>query len=763
MPSIKPTQPAAHTPNHAGEWHSLQEHLRDVAAKAKAYAAKLRADELGYYAGLWHDLGKYQLDFQRYLEQCHAASELETDKPPRGVPHAIHGARLAMELCPILAPIIYGHHVGIPGIEVRQKLAQPELIESYEEVIQQAAQALVDLRPPINLQDTLQNPPRNPYSGELFIRMLFSCLVDADYLDTEEHFEPYKAQSRGSKITIAELWPTFEKAQSQLLDNLSKAGDSSTQVNRIRAEVYKACLQTAALEPGIFRLAVPTGGGKTRSGLGFALHHAMQHGLERIVVAVPYTSIIEQTVQVYRQIFGDEAVLEHHSAIRVHFDHEKDARSEDAQRSEAQARLATQNWDVPLVVTTTVQLFESLFANRPSRCRKLHNLVGSVIVLDEVQTLPIGLLKPIVSVLRELVQRYRVTVILCTATQPALEENSRYFEGFEPGSVKDIILPERAKAHFRELSRVVYEPSVQGWSWRQLAEDIQENSQALVILNTRKDALSVLDALGTLTSEFQAITSPQLAVREALAQQQILHLSTLLCGAHRREVLETVKMRLKNNQSCLLISTQVVEAGVDIDFPVVYRALGPLDRIVQAAGRCNREGKMQGKGRVVIFEPVEGGMPKDEYATAVATTKRFLQQPGLDLHDPAIFEMYFQNLYQGVSSDKHDIQGLREKSNYPEVAARFRLIEDNTTPVVIQYDEQVHGLLSQIRRRGLFSSDRRQLQPYIVNLRQREFEQAEEREEVAPGLWVWRGGYDPIRGIAVGNAPAAYEPTDLIQ
>lgn len=763
MPFKTPTQPAAHTPNHAGEWHGLQEHLKNVAARAKVYAAKLGAGELGYYGGFWHDLGKYQLDFQKYLEQCHTASSLGAGKPSKGVPHAIHGARLAMDLCPILAPIIYGHHAGIPGSEIKQKLAHPDLIKAYEEVIQQATHDLGDLKPPVDLQSTLQNPPQNPYSGELLIRMLFSCLVDADYLDTEEHFKPDIAQSRGSKIAIAELWSAFQKAQGQFLENLSEARNSKTQVNRVRAEVYNACLKAAALEPGIFRLAVPTGGGKTRSSLAFALRHAMQHGLERVIVAVPYTSIIEQTVQVYGEMLGHEAVLEHHSAIKTYFDHEKDVRREDAQRSEAQARLATQNWDAPLVVTTTVQLFESLFANRPSRCRKLHNIVGSVIILDEVQTLPIGLLKPIVSVLRELVQRYRVTVVLCTATQPALEENSRYFEGFKPGSVRDIVVPEQARTHFRELKRVTYEPPVQAWSWEQLAEDIQGDSQALVILNTRKDALSTLDALGASTAEFQVVEAPQLAVREALAQQSVLHLSTLLCGAHRREVLGTVKLRLKNHQPCLLVSTQVVEAGVDLDFPVVYRALGPLDRIVQAAGRCNREGKMQGKGRVVIFEPLEGGMPKGEYATAVATTKRFLQRPDLDLYDPKIFAEYFQSLYQGVPSDKHDIQGLREKSNYPEVAAKFKLIEDNTTPVVIQYDNKVRGLLSQIRRRGLFSSDRRQLQPYIVNLRQREFQEADERDEIAPGLWVWRGNYDPVRGIAIGNAPVAYDPTDLIQ
>ena len=726
--------PAAHTPaNGSDKWHGLNEHLSKVASKAKDYATKFQAGELGHYAGLWHDLGKYNPQFQQYLELCHIASKTGKDVPSNKVPHAIQGARLAWEKFMPLAPIIYGHHSGLPEKEyMKSKLQDPALEKSYQVVLQQAPEYLYQVKTETDLNQLMSQLVKDAYSYEMLTRILFSCLIDADHLDTEAHFNPDKAALRGSSIAIAELWNLLQKTQNEVIDKAE-----STPVNLIRAEVYRACEGAAELSPGIFRLAVPTGGGKTLSGMAFALRHAMEHNLDRVIVAVPYTSIIEQTVNVYRSILGEEAVLEHHSAS-------KEPDPEDARREVAQARLATQNWDAPLIVTTTVQLFESLFANRPSRCRKLHNIVGSVIILDEVQTLPLLLLKPILSVLRELVERYKVTLVLCTATQPALEGQSPYLEGFIAGSVKDIIPIAKAKDHFASLSRVTYDIPNESWSWSKLAEDIKQQDQALVILNTRKDALAVLGELES--------------------SEHIFHLSTLLCGKHRREVLEEVKNRLKNKQPCILVSTQVVEAGVDLDFPTVYRAIAPLDRIVQAAGRCNREGKREQKGHVVIFDPEEGSTPRGEYDTAIAITKDLLMNPSLDLDSPTIFEQYFRELYKNVDTDKRHIQELRKNLNYPEVSKQFKFINDDTTPVAIQYDDRVRELLRLIERRGLFKENYRSLQPYLVNLRNYEFKQAEEfRKEVAPGLWVWHGNYDPIKGIGIGDNPIDYDPADLIQ
>ena len=729
-------QPAAHTPAKGSDtWHYLKEHLSHVAENASIYAAKFDAGEMGYHAGLWHDLGKYNPEFQKYLELCHVASKTGKDAPYSKVPHAIQGARLAWEKFMPLAPIIYGHHGGLPEKEyMKSRLQDPALEKSYQEVLRQAPESLCQLQTKTDLNQLMSGLISDVYGYEFFTRILFSCLIDADHLDTELHFNPDISAKRGSNTTITELWDLLQKRQKQVID-----GAESTFVNQIRADVYQACVDASELSSGIFRLAVPTGGGKTLSGLAFALRHAMEHHLERVIVAVPYTSIIEQTVNVYRGIFGEESVLEHHSASK-----EPDA--EDARREVAQARLATQNWDAPLIVTTTVQLFESLFSNRPSRCRKLHNIVGSVIILDEVQTLPLFLLEPILSGLRELVERYKVTLVLCTATQPALEGQSRYLEGFTTGSVKDIIPIEQAQQQFASLSRVEYNVPKELWSWSRLAEDVEQKDQALVILNTRKDALAVLDRLES--------------------SEHIFHLSTLLCGKHRREVLQKVRNRLdsKNPQNCILVSTQVVEAGVDLDFPTVYRAVAPLDRIVQAAGRCNREGKREQKGRVVIFDPEEGSTPKGEYETAIAITRDLLKSPDLYLDSPAIFEQYFRQLYKNVDTDKRDIQEFRKKLNYPKVAEEFKFIKDDTTPVVIQYDDRVRDLLRLIERRGLLSGDYRSLQPYLINLRNYEFKQAEEfRKEVAPSLWVWHGNYDPIKGICLGDQAIIYDPADLIQ
>lgn len=523
----------------------------------------------------------------------------------------------------------------------------------------------------------------------------------------------------------------------------------NTAVNQVRSQVYQACIDAALLETGVFRLAVPTGGGKTRSSLGFALAHAVQHGLDRVIVAVPYTSIIEQTVEVYQDIFGQAAVLEHHSAVKPDDGNEEDARSR-----QAQARLATQNWDAPLVVTTTVQLFESLFANRPSRCRKLHNIVKSVIILDEVQTLPVGLLDPILSVLKELCRQYQVSIVLCTATQPALEGETPYLKGFPVGSVRDIIPKAVATQHFNALSRVKYIVPSKEWSWAEVAQNVQLQEQALVILNTRKDALAVIDELVTPIAD------------------HVFHLSTLLCGQHRREVLQQVRDRLTSLQPCLLISTQVVEAGVDLDFPVVYRAIGPLDRIVQAAGRCNREGKLkdlQGsliKGQVIVFRPKEGKIPKGSpYEKAFEETSILLSRENLEWDNPNIFDEYFRRLYMLVDKDVKKIQHDRFDLKYPDVAAKFRMIDDDTTPVVIEYDDRVRSLVHRIRQYGLRSGDLRALQPYLVNLRSREFRETEKlqlHELIAPGVWLWNGHYDNRKGIAVGDAAIVRDPADLI-
>ncbi|MDE2388537.1 MAG: CRISPR-associated endonuclease Cas3'', partial [Betaproteobacteria bacterium] len=532
----------AHTPRPGSRiWHELGEHLLGTGKGAGNFAEFFGAKDIAYLLGVWHDLGKFNPKFRSYL-----IAQYEGNYHP-SEPHAIWGAALAYKLFlnsarwhEIAMPIL-GHHAGLHD--------QGDAENKLRSFLDQNPRALDIMRS--NLQKlkvkmpTLKMPEQNPHQRELFVRMIFSALVDADYLDTEKHFDPNQAKQRKSPPTICSLWHTLESAQQKILNE-------STVVNRIRKQVYESCLNAATLKPGLFRLTVPTGGGKTRSGLAFALRHALKNDLFRVIVAIPYTSITTQTAQTYRDIFGDGALLEHHSAIPLQ-DDKNDRQDTDYLRR----KLASENWDASLIITTTVQLFESLFSNRPSKVRKLHRLARSVIILDEVQTLPLELLAPTLDVLKILSTPiecggYGASIVLCTATQPAFEE-SRWLDAFQGAEIREIV-PDYPR-HFAELAQIGrVEYSVRSeMTWKVLADEIRTKSQVLVVLNTRKDALALLKSLDDTADVF--------------------HLSTLLCGAHRQAVLAEVKTRLDldNPRPVRLISTQVVEAGVDIDFPEVWR------------------------------------------------------------------------------------------------------------------------------------------------------------------------------------------------
>jgi CRISPR-associated endonuclease/helicase Cas3 len=411
---------------------------------------------------------------------------------------------------------------------LKARIAEKRGDHSVRTALEIASRNLRHLRPDSPLQDktpsfVLDGAAEN---HELFVRVLFSALVDADYLDTERHFAPERSVAREWKVDMEALWTRF------LADQARLTGVDPSPVNQIRHEIYEQCVRAAVQPPGVYSLTVPTGGGKTRSAMAFALLHAIRHAFDRIIVAIPYTSIIEQTADVYRGIFGDAPVLEHHSGIDPE-------RADDGARPDW-ARLASENWDAPIVVTTTVQVFESLFSDRPSRCRRLHNIARSVIILDEVQTLPPNLLAPILDVLKDLVAHYHVTVVLCTATQPALTESpfTPQLRGFQ--RVQEITAD--AARYFAQLRRVRYERPGELWSWSQVAAVMRQEPQALAVVNTKRDALALLDVLGDSGG---------------------LHLSTLLCGAHRRDVLRDVRGRLARGEPCRLVSTQVIEAGVD--------------------------------------------------------------------------------------------------------------------------------------------------------------------------------------------------------
>lgn len=712
----------AHSPNDKGTEHYLADHLHAVAELAEGFASRFGAGELARLAGIAHDIGKANPDFQRYLLDSWRA-EKEGGRKPRSVPHSIYGAViLAQSMNEILSIVAAGHHGGLADIsDLKARLSV-----SSEAVWLQEAPPRLGIEAICQASST--KCPEDALSCEFLIRMLFSALVDADWLDTERHFDSDKAAKRGSDVTPGDLWTPFEADQKRLLEQIAESP-----VNNARREIYEACLSAANGPQGVYRLTVPTGGGKTRSGMGFALRHAMKHGLDRIIFAIPYTSIIDQTADVYKGIFGSENVLEHHSAIEPPLD--PDERETEA---ELRRQLASENWDAPIVVTTTVQLFESLFSNKPSRCRKLHNIARSVLVLDEVQTLPVHLLRPILNVLRELVDHYGVTLVLSTATQPAFSGESPYLTGFEPEPTE--IVPDPGR-YFEALKRVEYEIEDEQWDWERVAEEMLKHPQALCVVNSRKDAVDL----------FRLLDDPN-----------ALHLSTLMCPAHRRDTLDEIRRRLRDGEPCRVVSTQVVEAGVDLDFPVVLRAIGPLDRIVQAAGRCNREGMLE-QGRVIVFRPPGDRAPRGSYATATGNTAIILSGGDCDLHSPEVFDRYFRLLWQDCELDAQGIMGLRKRHNYQTVAERFRMISEDTVPVVAPYDAlDRESLLRTIEAKGSVNREEwRTLQNLSVNVFRHSARKYEEEgliRQIVDGLYVWYGIYNDHTGISA-ECP---DPADLV-
>ena len=705
----------AHSANEDGIRHGLVDHLIEVAKISGEFCMSFDSHDLGYYAGLWHDLGKFNPEFNRYLNG---------DKTGK-IDHKGAGAKLALQqnLEP-LALLIQGHHGGLMELKdclgwVKEKDSNP----ATENAIQYARQAMPQLEP----KTQIKPPPwvNNKHRAEMWLRMLFSALVDADYLDTEAHFNQRQAPQRGSSVDLEQLWQRFLK---QHQENIQSQVPNGT-VNKVRSEVFEACLDAAEQPPGIFKLAVPTGGGKTLSAMGFALRHASKHGLDRVIVAVPFISITQQTATVYRQFLGSTEVLEHHSAAEIDDPDEYDAKA-------TWARLASENWDAPVVVTTTVQLFDSLFSNRTSSTRKLHNLAKSVIILDEAQALPPTLLEPILDGLRDLADNYGASVVLSTATQPAFQA-IRPFAGV---NAHDIV--PSSQRHFQSLKRVRYhwrtDPKL---TWGEVADIMRSTPQALVVVNTKRDALALMTALN---------------------DDNALHLSTLLCGRHREAVIEEMRRRLDHGEHCRVISTQVVEAGVDIDFPMVLRAVGPMDIIIQAAGRCNRNGSLY-EGEVIIFDAEAATIPRGSYQTATSETVSMHNAGQSDLDDPAVVAEYFRRLYQDLDTDARQVQQRREALDYPEVARRFKMIDDDTVSAVItseeafkaanQNEEWLRVLNAVAALRDGSRNARhllRQVQPWTVSLYRREALQRERAGllyEIKPGIYEWRGAYNAVTGI----------------
>ena len=566
-----------------GDWltHDLHKHLDDTARQAAAFASTFGAADWAEVAGRWHDLGKFKEDFQSYIRGASGYDkDAHLENIPGKVDHSAAGAILACErhkgIGRILAYLIAGHHSGLPDwykADAGGRGLSERVSELKHLTEARAANLPADL---LSAPLPTTFPPKDSEQAHLWIRMLFSCVVDADFLDTEQFMSPEKAQERGSEFDLRNLRERLNRAMAERDRQLQVNGIWDVPVNKVRRSVLQDCLGAADLPSGFFTLTVPTGGGKTLSSIAFALEHALRHGKQRIIVAVPYTSIIEQTCDVLRKVFGDGAVLEHHSNL-------------DPDRETHKSRLATENWDAPIVVTTNVQLFESLYANRTSACRKLHNIANSVLILDEAQMLPPELLMPTLSVLKGLVDHFGCTVVLCTATQPALTgaigSGLSKFTGLD--GAREIVA-DRTDI-FRQLKRVEVQLRGAGKiDWQDLGRELASLDQVLCIVNRRQDCRELFEIL------------------RANCEEAPIHLSALMCGEHRSQVIKQIKSDLVSEIPVRVVSTQLVEAGVDIDFPTVYRAMAGLDSIAQAAGRCNREGRLNalGKlGQVIVFNP----------------------------------------------------------------------------------------------------------------------------------------------------------------
>ena len=708
-------------------WHiqSNEQHLEGVARLSESFADEFGMGSWGRVLGLLHDKGKERKSFQDYIRQnsgleSNIHCSLEHN-------HAFVGGIIAKSIYgkgseSLLCNQIISHHSGLHDycqIEETLKKDIPSDVNRCVEKIHLN-------RPPFSLSPIKGCKGMTSDANHLS-RMLFSCLVDADYLDTELFMDEKSARKRINGISLQSLLPLLET----YIDNLQKRS-SESEVNAIRRKVQERCVSISNVEKGFYSLTVPTGGGKTLSSLVWALRHAVHNGMKRIIIAIPYTSIIVQTASILKQIFGEEAVLEHHSNF--------DPQSIKSKEMQHKAKLATENWDYPIVVTTNVQLFESMFSNKPSDCRKLHNIVNSVIILDEVQTLPTDYLQPIVDALKSYQRMFGISVLFTTASQPVL---SGLIEGCNPKAafqgIDNIteIIPKEYVLHDK-LRRVRLEIDNTGSTYDEIADRLSQHDKVLCIVNTRNDARELFERLP----------------KEGLT----IHLSRMMCPRHVSKVIQEIKQALSDNSETVIrvVATQLIEAGVDIDFPVVYRQEAGLDSILQAAGRCNREGKLDMATTYVFSLSVEHKL----YGSIIDANNARLNMINVnDWFAPETMTEYFRQLYcRKETFDKKDIKTLLYKPTemcFAEAAKDFRLIEETGKTVYVNMDDSLE-LVERLKNDGITYSLMKQLSQYSVNIHERDFLKLLSYgaiEEVIEGIYVVndRAQYDENIGLRLDN------------
>lgn len=699
----------AHTKEGAkeNEWQPLEEHLLNVANLAASFAAAFGYENWGRTLGILHDAGKVSSAFQRRLRG--SGEHVDHSSPGAWKALSRYRSELGDANGRLLAYALVGHHGGIPnGVRGERTPLKSRLDkEGINDVAREFEEYAANVGVSIPGGNSLESIPleklaisgeidvaisRGIFSTSVLVRMLFSCLVDADYLDTEHFVTPDVSAARDSihRDGVAKL--------SQKLDAYMESLQSSvrsSRVNTMRAMVLEDCRSAAKWAPGIYTLTVPTGGGKTLASLSFALRHAAANNMNRVIYAIPFTSIVEQNAQVFRSVLGDDNVLEHHS------NYDFDAVDNDERR--LAERLAVQNWDAPLVVTTNVQLLESLFSNKPSKCRKLHNIANSVIVLDEAQMLPDNLLKVSLAMLEELVADFNVTVVLCTATQPALEGLWPF--GASPREIASH--QDEFQSVFGHRARFVIEG---GLKEEELVGALASSRQALCIVGTKKKARVIYEDVVNRVCEEEPCDEDNLGV---------FHLSANMTPLHRSEILAEVRQRLSAGERCIVISTQLIEAGVDVDFPVVYREMAGIDSLIQAAGRCNREGRLP-EGVVHVFEisdEVDLGLSSVRLDRSWLGQMKDIARCVIDAHgktlDPSMSKEFFENRYGATTEKGLDAEGLYSAMtsesllagnsffrtlNFEDYANKYRIIEDASVPVFVPWGEKGFDLLNELQR-----------------------------------------------------------------
>lgn len=732
---------------------SIEEHCLNVARLARELIYEdedsCGLKDLAYNAGLLHDFGKYRPDFQRYILSASGANQ--SGKVPPKAPHAIVGAIEARRLfddpmiADTLAYCISGHHRGLyDHNEMERRLRHGEHKRWCD-----ACERLTSVE---NLKTTDCDDVGEPYDLQMAIRMLFSALVDADRLDTEQFMTPdLSAERLRIKGNYASLCTLRERLRAKT-ESFSSAPDTS--VNRARAYFLESCrTHGAESDPGIYTLSLPTGAGKTISSMAWALEMAIRNHHDRIIYVIPYTSIITQTAMVFREIFGKENILEHHSEVVV----EQQTKDDKSDERMSRLKFLTENWDAPIILTTNVQFFESLFASKPAKCRKVHSIANSVIVMDEVQALPEGFLSPILSAIDTLSEAFHCSILCCSATQPVYDEDLNSPDDgsdyYTPLDTRGDLVPREAK-YFVPFDRVDYHLEPQTVTSQELADRLAAEHSVLCVVNSRKDAGQVYRALRDLSK---------------VKADEVIHLSRSMCSAHLRRAIETIKERMREGKPTKVISTQLIEAGVDLDFPCVWRAHSGLGSIIQAGGRCNREGKMERRGQVFVFSLADGSRPFGNIARGCNATNILLHKLSnkiTDPTDPEVIAKYYRLYFKDIPD--FDTEGIEkdltedsEDINFESAAERFKLIDDEGTfPVIVPYMEEGKALVRKIRNHEILSrEDYHRMQEYSVSLRQGDYSTLLSHGNIEQIPWgedfisvlVDDECYDSVAGVVISN------------